>query len=89
MTTGLSMQIAEYIRPLILGLILCVSHSRTFSLIHGYSAPIEIYKHFEHHDDVGNGETYHYSICIAPHRMQNVVFPLKSFEIIDLLLTNG
>lgn len=50
------MQIAQYLRPLVLGLILCASHSRTFSLIHGYSAPIEIYKHFEHHDDVGNGE---------------------------------
>lgn len=50
------MQIAKFLRPVILGLILCVSHSRTFSLIHGYSAPLEIYKHFEHHDDAGTGE---------------------------------
>lgn len=50
------MQVAKFLRPVILGLILCVSHSRTFSLIHGYSAPLEIYKHFEHHDDVGTGE---------------------------------
>lgn len=50
------MQLAKYLRPLVLGLILCASHARTFSLLHGYSAPLEIYKHFEYHDDAGTGE---------------------------------
>lgn len=49
-------QIAKGLRPIVLGLILCASHARTFSLIHGYSAPIEIYKLLEHHEDVGTGE---------------------------------
>lgn len=52
----LSMQLAKFSRPLVLGVILCVSHARTFGMINGYSAPIEIYKHFEHHDDVGTGD---------------------------------
>ncbi|CAA0816345.1 Dol-P-Man\\x3aMan(6)GlcNAc(2)-PP-Dol alpha-1-2-mannosyltransferase [Striga hermonthica] len=47
--------IAKALRPLALGLILCASHSRTFSLINGYSAPLEIYKHLEHHDDAVEG----------------------------------
>uniref|UniRef100_A0A165Z128 AAA+ ATPase domain-containing protein n=1 Tax=Daucus carota subsp. sativus TaxID=79200 RepID=A0A165Z128_DAUCS len=42
---------AKFLRPFILGVILCCSHARTFSLIHGYSAPIEIYKHLEHYDN--------------------------------------
>lgn len=50
------LQIAKSLQPLVLGLILCASHSRTFSLIHGYSAPLETYKHLEHHDDAGDGE---------------------------------
>lgn len=50
-------QIAKLIRPVVLGIILCASHARTFSLIHGYSAPLEIYKLLEHHDDVGTGES--------------------------------
>lgn len=51
------MQIAKYLRPVVLGVILCVSHARTFSLIHGYSAPLEIYKHLEYYDDGQQGET--------------------------------
>ncbi|GJY51302.1 Dol-P-Man:Man(6)GlcNAc(2)-PP-Dol alpha-1,2-mannosyltransferase [Tanacetum coccineum] len=27
----------------------------TFSITNGYSAPLEIYKHFDHHDDAGTG----------------------------------
>lgn len=42
---------AKFLRPFILGVILCCSHARTFSLINGYSAPIEIYKHLEHYDN--------------------------------------
>ncbi|PIN16567.1 Mannosyltransferase [Handroanthus impetiginosus] len=53
--TSVPFVIAKALRPLVLGLILCASHSRTFSLINGYSAPLEIYKHLEHHDDVGEG----------------------------------
>ncbi|KAH6795756.1 hypothetical protein C2S51_036742 [Perilla frutescens var. frutescens] len=58
---SLLVEIAKYVRPLVLGLILCASHSRTFSLIHGYSAPLEIYKHFEHHDDAGAGSV----LCVG------------------------
>ena len=47
---------AKYVRPLLIGLVLCVSHSRTFSIINGYAAPLEIYKHFEHHYDAGSGK---------------------------------
>ncbi|KZV29698.1 Alg9-like mannosyltransferase family isoform 1 [Dorcoceras hygrometricum] len=50
---SLLVMIAKTLRPLVLGLILCFSHARTFSIIHGYSAPLEIYKHLEHHDDAG------------------------------------
>ncbi|CAK9151698.1 unnamed protein product [Ilex paraguariensis] len=64
--------IAKALRPMVLGLILCASHSRTFSLIHGYSAPLEIYKHFEYHDDVGMGST----VCVGSewHRFPSSFF---------------
>lgn len=52
----LHLQIAKYLRPMLIGLILCVSHSRTFSIVNGYAAPLEIYKHFEHHYDAGTGK---------------------------------
>lgn len=55
-TNLLLLQIAKFTRPLFIGLILCVSHSRTFSIVNGYGAPLEIYKHFEHHDDAGTGK---------------------------------
>ncbi|KAL6538307.1 mannosyltransferase [Orobanche gracilis] len=54
--TSVLVVMAKALRPLALGLILCASHSRTFSLTNGYSAPLEIYKHLEHHDDAGEGE---------------------------------
>lgn len=63
----LCMQIAKTLRPLVLGVILCASHSRTFSLINGYSAPLEIYKHLEHHDDVGEGTQFCLKIAIKHH----------------------
>ncbi|KAL3503128.1 hypothetical protein ACH5RR_037577 [Cinchona calisaya] len=65
-------KVASFLRPIILGLILCVSHSRTFSLIHGYSAPLEIYKHFEHHDDAGTGSV----LCVGSewHRFPSSFF---------------
>lgn len=50
-------QVAKILRPVFLGLILCASHSRTFSLLHGYSGPLVIYKHLEHHEDASPGET--------------------------------
>lgn len=53
--------IAKSLRPIILGLILCVSHARTFSLINGYGAPIEVYKILEHHDDAGTGS----ALCVG------------------------
>ncbi|XP_021771219.1 dol-P-Man:Man(6)GlcNAc(2)-PP-Dol alpha-1,2-mannosyltransferase-like [Chenopodium quinoa] len=64
--------IAKFVRPLILGFILCVSHSRTFSLIHGYSAPIEIYKHLQYHEDAGYGST----LCVGSewHRFPSSFF---------------
>lgn len=53
------MQIAKFIRPVVLGLILTASHARTFSLINGYGAPLETYKILEHYDDVGTGTIYY------------------------------
>lgn len=52
------MQIAKFVRPLVLGLILSASHARTFSLINGYGAPLEAYKILEHYDDVETGMIY-------------------------------
>ncbi|KAL6999618.1 mannosyltransferase [Sarracenia purpurea var. burkii] len=64
--------ISKTLRPLVLGLILCSSHARTFSLIHGYSAPLEIYKHLEHHDDVDTGSV----VCVGSewHRFPSSFF---------------
>jgi alpha-1,2-mannosyltransferase len=69
---SLLVKLAKYLRPLVLGLILCASHARTFSLLHGYSAPLEIYKHFEHHDDAGNGSV----VCVGSewHRFPSSFF---------------
>ncbi|CAH9104384.1 unnamed protein product, partial [Cuscuta epithymum] len=53
--------VSKFLRPVALGLILCASHARTFSLINGYSAPLEIYKHLDYHDDVGAGAT----LCVG------------------------
>ncbi|PIA42223.1 hypothetical protein AQUCO_02100239v1 [Aquilegia coerulea] len=69
---SLTVMIAKILRPMVLGLILCASHSRTFSLINGYSAPLEIYKHFEHHEDVGTGSV----VCVGSewHRFPSSFF---------------
>lgn len=69
---SLLVMIAKFVRPLILGFILCVSHSRTFSLIHGYSAPLEIYKHLQYHEDAGYGST----LCVGSewHRFPSSFF---------------
>ncbi|KAL3821250.1 hypothetical protein ACJIZ3_007155 [Penstemon smallii] len=53
--SSLLVVMAKTLRPIALGIILCASHSRTFSLLNGYSAPLETYKHLEHHDDAGEG----------------------------------
>lgn len=63
---------AKCLRPVVLGLILCASHARTFSMLNGYSAPLEIYKHFEHHEDVGSGSV----VCVGSewHRFPSSFF---------------
>lgn len=63
---------AKVLRPLVLSLILCASHSRTFSLVNGYSAPIEVYKILEHHDDAGPGSV----VCVGSewHRYPSSFF---------------
>ncbi|KAF9591093.1 hypothetical protein IFM89_001437, partial [Coptis chinensis] len=50
---GIRALVAKVVGHVVLGLILAASHCRTFSLIHGYSAPLEAYMHLEHHEDVG------------------------------------
>ncbi|KAH0864039.1 hypothetical protein HID58_081250 [Brassica napus] len=69
---SLLVTITKYIRPVILGLILCASHARTFSLINGYSAPLEVYKLLEHHDDAGPGSV----LCVGSewHRYPSSFF---------------
>ncbi|XP_038896184.1 dol-P-Man:Man(6)GlcNAc(2)-PP-Dol alpha-1,2-mannosyltransferase [Benincasa hispida] len=63
---------AKVLRPLVLGLILCASHARTFSLINGYSAPLEVYKVLAHRDDIATGST----ICVGSewHRFPSSFF---------------
>jgi len=56
------MQVAKVMRPVALSLILYASHARTFSLIHGYSAPLEVYKILEHHD-AENSESNIWWLC--------------------------
>ncbi|CAA6665615.1 unnamed protein product [Spirodela intermedia] len=65
-------KVAKAIRPIVLSVILCASHSRTFSLLHGYSAPLAIYKHLEHHDDAGVGSV----LCVGSewHRYPSSFF---------------
>lgn len=64
--------IAKILRPVALSLILCASHSRTFSLINGYAAPLEVYKILEHHDDAGTGSV----LCVGSewHRFPSSFF---------------
>ncbi|KAA0066769.1 hypothetical protein IC582_015681 [Cucumis melo] len=64
--------IAKVLRPLVLGLILCASHARTFSLINGYSAPLEVYKVLAHHDEIVTDST----ICVGSewHRFPSSFF---------------
>ncbi|PON98439.1 GPI mannosyltransferase [Trema orientale] len=64
--------IAKILRPIVLGLILYASHARTFSLINGYSAPLEIYKLLQHHEDVGTGSV----LCVGSewHRFPSSFF---------------
>lgn len=38
-------QVAKVLRPLTLGIILAICHSRTNALLYGYSAPMDVYKH--------------------------------------------
>ncbi|KAH9778964.1 Dol-P-Man:Man(6)GlcNAc(2)-PP-Dol alpha-1,2-mannosyltransferase [Citrus sinensis] len=63
---------AKVLRPFVLGLILCASHSRTFSLVNGYAAPIEVYKILQHHDDAGPGSV----VCVGSewHRYPSSFF---------------
>nr|QFR35810.1 alpha-1,2-mannosyltransferase ALG9 [Chandrasekharania keralensis] len=65
-------KIAKGLRPLILGCILCASHSRTFSMLNGYGAPLQVYQHLEHHDDTGPGSI----LCIGSewHRYPSSFF---------------
>ncbi|KAF2286113.1 hypothetical protein GH714_010468 [Hevea brasiliensis] len=69
---SLMVMIAKFLRPVFLGLILCASHARTFSLINGYGAPIEVYKILEHHDDAGIGSV----LCVGSewHRFPSSFF---------------
>ncbi|KAJ1441672.1 GPI mannosyltransferase [Sesbania bispinosa] len=70
--SSIIVKVAKVMRPVVLSLILYASHARTFSLIHGYSAPLEVYKILEHHDDVGNGTV----LCVGSewHRYPSSFF---------------
>ncbi|KAK8956345.1 Dol-P-Man:Man(6)GlcNAc(2)-PP-Dol alpha-1,2-mannosyltransferase [Platanthera guangdongensis] len=65
-------KVAKVLRPIFLGLILSLSHSRTFSVLHGYSGPSVIYKHLEHHEDAKPGST----LCVGSewHRYPSSFF---------------
>ncbi|XP_057952186.1 dol-P-Man:Man(6)GlcNAc(2)-PP-Dol alpha-1,2-mannosyltransferase isoform X2 [Malania oleifera] len=70
--SSLLVKIVKCLRPVVLAMILCASHARTFSLINGYGAPLEIYKHLEHHEDVGMGSV----VCVGSewHRFPSSFF---------------
>ncbi|KQK03255.1 dol-P-Man:Man(6)GlcNAc(2)-PP-Dol alpha-1,2-mannosyltransferase [Brachypodium distachyon] len=63
---------AKFLRPLVLGFILCTSHSRTFSMLNGYGAPLQIYEHLDYHEDTGPGST----LCVGSewHRYPSSFF---------------
>ncbi|KAH7544031.1 hypothetical protein JRO89_XS15G0088500 [Xanthoceras sorbifolium] len=69
---NLMVMAAKLFRPLVLSLILCASHARTFSLINGYAAPMEVYKILEHHDDARPGSV----VCVGSewHRYPSSFF---------------
>ncbi|CAL0328863.1 unnamed protein product [Lupinus luteus] len=71
-SNSIAVKAAKILRPVVLGLILCASHARTFSLINGYSAPMEVYKILEHHDDAGTGSV----LCVGGewHRFPSSFF---------------
>ncbi|KAK7257160.1 hypothetical protein RIF29_30931 [Crotalaria pallida] len=71
-SNSIAVKVAKVLRPVVLGLILCASHARTFSLINGYSAPMEVYKILEHHDDAGMGSV----LCVGAewHRFPSSFF---------------
>ncbi|KAE9620794.1 hypothetical protein Lal_00019309 [Lupinus albus] len=71
-SNSIAVKVAKILRPVVLGLILCASHARTFSLINGYSAPMEVYKILEHHDDAGTGSV----LCVGGewHRFPSSFF---------------
>ncbi|KAJ7981816.1 Mannosyltransferase [Quillaja saponaria] len=70
--SSLLVKIAKLLRPAVLSLILCASHARTFSLINGYSAPLEVYKILEHHEEAGTGSV----LCVGSewHRFPSSFF---------------
>ncbi|GLJ37297.1 hypothetical protein SUGI_0756550 [Cryptomeria japonica] len=51
---SLAFVVAKILRPLVLGFILAVFHSRTNALLYGYSAPVEVYKHLASLSNMGN-----------------------------------
>eukprot|EP01018_Ginkgo_biloba_P000017 Gb_07978 [translate_table: standard] len=70
--------IAKFLRPLVLGIILAVFHSRTNSLLQGYSAPSEVYKHLAGLGTVGNGSV----VCVGSewHRFPSSFFLTSHFS---------
>ncbi|CAN1145873.1 Dol-P-Man:Man(6)GlcNAc(2)-PP-Dol alpha-1,2-mannosyltransferase [Linum perenne] len=64
--------IAKVLRPLVLSLILCASHARTFSLVNAYAAPMEVYKVLDHYHEAGTGSV----LCVGSewHRFPSSFF---------------
>lgn len=77
------MQGAKLLRPLVLSLILCASHSRTFSLINGYGAPLEVYKILEHHDEAGPGNCH---VLLSVFSLIQHVYELQLELLMELTL---
>ncbi|XP_020244579.1 dol-P-Man:Man(6)GlcNAc(2)-PP-Dol alpha-1,2-mannosyltransferase [Asparagus officinalis] len=70
---SLLVKVAKGLRPVFLGLILCASHSRTFSILNGYSAPMAVYKLLDYHyEDVGSDSV----LCVGSewHRYPSSFF---------------
>ncbi|KAG6495731.1 hypothetical protein ZIOFF_043557 [Zingiber officinale] len=77
--------IAKGLRSIFLDLILCASHSSTFSKFNGYFVSLEIYKHLGHHDIIGNGK---FAKAISNSRKQLIDMRGLAF-ILELIGNHG
>ncbi|KAH9309168.1 hypothetical protein KI387_037079, partial [Taxus chinensis] len=69
---SLAFTVAKFLRPLLLGFILAICHSRTNALLYGYSSPVEVYKHLAGLRNISNESV----LCVGSewHRFPSSFF---------------